>query len=367
MREANHILGGAGEKSSNAHLVKTIPDQMTGVILQAPGQLVVSKVPVPDLEPGDLLVQVECATTCGTDLKAFLRGHPQIPMPGLFGHEYSGIVAATGDGACFKVGQAIMGVHSAPCGTCFWCHRGQENLCESIMETKVLGTFAEYIRVPARIAQKNVYAKPAEISFGLASLLEPFSCVAQAIEELKLALNAPKGLHENLSVLIIGPGAIGLLFVAALKNLGVEEIVLAGRNPLRLEVGEQLGAKPQMMKDIPNPSGRGFDIVIECTGQPEIWQTSIDHVRRGGTLVLFGGCPSDSMVTFATKRVHYDQISILSPFHFGTGAVKLARQWIVESKSDLNLLLSGSRNLDMTAQVFEDLKFGKGIKYCIQP
>jgi L-iditol 2-dehydrogenase len=346
---------------------QSIPKTMNALVLEKPGCLSYTQREIPQLGEGELLVKVIAATTCGTDLKAFKRGHPQIPMPGVFGHEYSGIVVATGDNAKFQPGQAIMGVHSAPCGTCFWCDRGQENLCETIMQTKVLGSFAEYLVIPQRIANKNVFEKPEQVSFEIASLLEPYSCVAQAISEMQLSLGTPKGLHNDLSVLVIGPGAIGLLFVAALKAIGVENITLAGRNESRLAVGEKFGATTVKVNEFPKPAGYGFDVVIECTGQVEIWEKSIDYVRRGGTLVLFGGCPGGTTATFDTHRLHYDQITLLSPFHFGSSAVKQARQWILEGKTDLSLLLSGDRELSNGEQIFQDLSDGKGIKYVVKP
>jgi L-iditol 2-dehydrogenase len=333
---------------------------MKSLILEEPGRISLQEIPVPSLNHGDILIEVMAATTCGTDLKAFKRGHPQIPMPGGFGHEYSGIVVDTGLAAKFKVGQAVMGVHSAPCGECFWCERGQENLCETIMETKVLGSFAEYLAIPKRIVEKNVYEKPEAISFKIASLLEPYSSVAQGILELNHVL------YEDSSVLVIGPGAIGLLFVAALKEVGVTNVTLAGRNPERLRVGEAFGAKTVKISGY-EPEGRGFDIVIECTGQVEVWEKSIVYVRRGGTLMLFGGCASGTSVTYDTKRIHYDQISIISPFHFGTQAVRQARIWILNSQTDLNLLISGERNLEEGVTVFQDLDAGKGIKFVFHP
>ncbi len=331
---------------------------MRALILEAPGSIKLCETLIPQPSTGEVLIRVRAATTCGTDLKAYLRGHPQIPMPGGFGHEYSGVVAAVGEGAPFAVGDAVMGVHSAPCQTCFWCLRGQENLCESIMATKVLGSYAEYLLIPERIARLNVFPKPAELNFEMAALLEPLSCVAQAIELLKV--------DANDRVLIMGPGAIGLMFVAALKHLGVGEVVLAGRNSARLAVGEQLGAKTLYNGDL-KPEGRGYDLVVECTGSVEIWERSLDFSRRGGTVVLFGGCPSGTAASFDTRRVHYDQISLLSPFHFGTSAVRTARRWLMHPNFDLSPLLTGNRELEDGEQVFQDLRDGVGLKYVFQP
>ena len=349
------------ESLSSQAVVSAKTATMRALILDEPGSLALSRVPIPEPATGEILIQVKAATTCGTDLKAYTRGHPQIPMPGVFGHEYSGVVAAVGEEAPFAVGDAVMGVHSAPCQTCAWCVRGQENLCESIMATKVLGSYAEYLLIPERIARVNVFPKPASLSFEQASLLEPLSCVAQALELLKI--------DSSDRVLVIGPGAIGLMFVAALRHLGVDEVVLAGRNRARLKVGEQLGATTtSLTPQPPLPKGEGeFDLVIECTGSVEVWERSVSFARRGGTVVLFGGCPAGSTASFDTRHLHYDQITLLSPFHFGTSAVRTARRWLLDPRFDLSPLLSGSRTLEEGVQVFEDLKAGVGIKYVFQP
>ena len=332
---------------------------MHALLLKAPQELSYEEVPVPTPGPGDLLIKVKATTTCGTDLKAFRRGHPMIPMPGPLGHEYSGVVVAAGEGAKFKVGDPVMGVHSAPCQACYWCQQGQENLCETIMATMVLGSYAEYLLIPKRIADLNVFDKPDSISFEMASLLEPLACVAQGVSKLPLTLDS--------SVLVIGPGAIGLMFVAALKAVGVEDVTLAGRNAGRLAVGESLGAKTCFITEIPFGNPNRYDIVVECTGQVEVWEWSVNYSRRGGTVMLFGGCPSGTRASFDTAHLHYDQVTLLSPFHFGTDAVKMSRDWLLNSNMDLSPIISGERKLKEGRAVLEDLEASRGLKYVFKP
>jgi len=335
----------------------TIQDEMWAAILHRPGDLRVERMPTPQPGPGEVLVRVVAATTCGTDLKAFRRGHPQIPMPGPLGHEYSGVVAAVGDGAGFEPGQAVMGVHSAPCGHCRWCQIGQENLCETIMQTKVLGSFAEYLLIPERIASRHLFPKPPSLDFGAAALLEPLACVAQALELVRIAPSA--------RVLVLGAGAIALMFVAALRLQGCEEVMLSARSADRFGLAADFGAQTCGWEEA--FSRPCYDLVIECTGSPEVWSRSLACARRGGVVVWFGGCPKGSMVSVDATRVHYDQITLISPFHFGSSAVRTALSWLAEGQLSLSGLLSGDRPLRDAPQAFEDLDRRQAIKYVIRP
>ena len=331
---------------------------MRSLFLEAPGRLALRETPVPEPAEGELLVRVKAATTCGTDLKAYRRGHPKIPMPGPFGHEYAGVVERAGEGSPFREGEAVMGVHSAPCQRCFWCLRGQENLCDSIMETMALGSFAESLLIPERIARLNVFAKPEGLPFAQASLLEPLSSVAQGVLELR---NILPGV-EN--ALVIGPGAIGLMWLMALRAEGVPNVTVAGRNPERLATAERLGARVERADAIPQLDP-GYDLVVEATGQVAVWESSVDHARRGGTVVLFGGPPGGTRAGFDTHRLHYDQICLISPFHFGTKAVRLAREWLLSL--DFSPLITGERSLEEAESTFADLEAGRGIKYAFVP
>src|SRR3569623_222667 len=130
------------------------PDTPRAAFLVRPGLVEVRTVPVPRPGRGEVLVRVVCALAGGTDRMAFYRGHPQIPMPGPFGHRYAGRVAALGGGAPpFAAGAPIMGVHSAPCLACPTCRRGKQHLCPDVMREKVLGAFGQSLCIPAPVAR----------------------------------------------------------------------------------------------------------------------------------------------------------------------------------------------------------------------
>ncbi len=119
---------------------------MQACFLIRAGEFELREIDIPKPSHGEMLIKICAALTCGTDLKAYKYGHPMIKIPSMSGHEFSGVVARLGNGVKgFKKGDKIMSVHSAPCLECNYCKKKLYNLCERIMETKVLGAFAEYI------------------------------------------------------------------------------------------------------------------------------------------------------------------------------------------------------------------------------
>ena len=139
--------------------------QMAAAVLYGKEELRIESVEVPKISAGDVLVRVRAALTCGTDVKVFRRGYHarMIRPPALFGHELAGDIVQVGEGVTkFQVGQRVVAANSAPCGKCFYCERNQENLCEDLLFNN--GAYAEYIRIPARIVEKNTHEIPAHVS-----------------------------------------------------------------------------------------------------------------------------------------------------------------------------------------------------------
>ncbi|MFO0751812.1 MAG: alcohol dehydrogenase catalytic domain-containing protein [Thermodesulfovibrionales bacterium] len=337
---------------------------MIASFLVQPGVIETREIPCPEPSRGEVLIKVKAALTCGTDLKAFLRGHPLIPMPGVFGHEFSGIIAAAGGGVrAFKEGDAVMAVHSAPCRACHYCRKKLYHLCERLMSTKVLGAFAEYLLLPAPVVKQNLFHKHPNLSFEEAAFLEPLSCVVHGIRGLPLT--------RGDRVLIIGTGPIGLLHCALATPKGAQ-ILMSGRNPEKLRFSRQFGAdgtaSPAEMKEAARSftGGMGFDYVFECTGQVEVWEHAPDYARRGGTVVLFGGCKGGTTVTYDTCRLHYDEITVKGAFHFTPQDVRAAYS-LLKDTIDVSPLISGTYQLSDLPEAFEKLSKGEGIKYAVLP
>ncbi|MBI3302048.1 MAG: alcohol dehydrogenase catalytic domain-containing protein [Deltaproteobacteria bacterium] len=341
---------------------------MQAVLLLGPGQLSCQEIPIPRPRAEEVVLKIDAALTCGTDLKAFRRGHPKWPTPTRFGHEYAGTIAARGAKVTsVREGDAVMLAPTAPCGSCFYCQRDQETLCVSLMETMVLGGYAEYLAIPARVIRTNLFPKPTRLPFAEAALLEPLSCVVYGLQQPTL--------RPDDTVVIIGAGAFGLLHLVVLRALGVEQVYVIARNLRRAKIAQELGAygiipcaaeeaRPAVL-DV--TAGRGADLVIECTAQPRVWEEALCLARPGGQVVLFGGCPPGTTVSLDTYRLHYDQVRVFSPFHFTPKAVRQAYELLTAGKIPAEKLISGSYPLAQLPYAFDLLQRGEGIKYAVIP
>ncbi|MBI4551661.1 MAG: zinc-binding dehydrogenase [Candidatus Latescibacteria bacterium] len=341
---------------------------MLASVLVEPGVIELRDVDTPTAGPGEVVVKIRAALTCGTDLKAFRRGHPLMPMPTLFGHEFAGEIVEVGPGVdVFAVGDRVMSVHTAPCGSCELCRRGLGNLCDSTMESKVLGAYAEYLRVPGPVVRNGMFLKPDHLTYESAAILEPLSCVVYGMEQVTV--------RPDDTVVIVGAGAIGLLHLMVVRAKGARRVIVSGHRPYRLALAREIGADVVIDSASENAvervreetSGRGGHLVIECTGQPPVWEEAVRMVARGGTVVLFGGCPKGTTVTFDTARLHYDQITLKGAFHFTPDAVRSAYRLLVERRIDVRPLITGAFPLRDLPAVFQRLMTGDCIKYAIVP
>lgn len=341
---------------------------MLSTQLLAPGQLEMRQVPIPEAGPGQVVIKVETALTCGTDLKTYRRGHPKFPFPFSLGHEYTGLIHQVGDGVSdFQVGQAVMGVHSAPCLSCRMCKRGFENLCESIVGRMALGAFAQYYLAPAEVVQQNLFLRPAHVSAQRAAFLEPLACVVQGQAQVPL--------QADDTVVVMGCGTIGLLHIMLAKERGAGRIIVSGRHRQRLDLAVELGATDVIDVDQQDArqtvqrltQGRGAELVIECVGRPEAWQEAHWHAGQGGFVLLFGGCPVESTATFDCTRIHYDQLTIKGVFHFTPADVKQAYNYLCNTPLPVEKILSGSASLAQLPDIIQQLDRGQGIKYAIIP
>ncbi len=326
------------------------------------------------LKPGEVRIRIEAALTCGTDLKVFKRGYHarMIVPPAVFGHELAGTICEvcssgresahsenqsrlTSAATDWKVGDRVVVANSAPCGDCFHCKAGQENICDDLQFLN--GAYAESIAVPARLVEKNLLKLKPETTFADAALVEPLACVAQGVEDTKLCA----GQH----VLILGAGPIGLMFAALAKNLGCN-VTVAGRHAPRLEAARRLGAVQvidigdgwNLVTKIRQAVAAHFDTVIEAVGKPAVWESAVHLARKGGTVNFFGGCPANTTVSLDTQWIHYSNLALLASFHHTPRTIRQALEFIESGVIGAAEFVDGECPLSRLPELFKSMAAG---------
>ena len=330
---------------------------MTAAVLYGKEDVKIERVPIPTLDVGEVLVKVQVALTCGTDLKVYQRGYHarMIVPPALFGHELAGVIEEVGPNVRgFRKGMRVVALNSAPCGTCFYCSKHQENLCDDLLFNN--GAYAEYIRIPRRIVETNMLAIPRDVSYEEAAMAEPLACVLRGLHETKLEIGD--------SVAVIGAGPIGLMFIQAAKLTGSNVIAVVKRDSqatAALKIGAdsavQITKASDPVKAVRKltPEGRGCDVVIEAVGRPQAWEWSIDMVRKGGTVNFFGGCASGTTVALDTQRLHYNELTLKATFHHTPETVRKAFALICEKKIKGTDYITGEAPLSRLQQVLRHM------------
>ncbi len=342
--------------------------KMKAAVFYAPRQVKLEEISVPAIGPDEVLVKVRAALTCGTDRKTYLRGHPLFKPPFVFGHEFAGDIAKVGskvDG--FQPGMRVVAANSAPCNSCFYCKNGEQSLCDSLF-IQLSGAFAEYIKIPAIIVSQNLLPFPETVSYKQAAFLEPLSCVVHGVEEAKINLGE--------TVVINGAGPIGLLFLQVAKLRGAK-VIITDLQEERLALASRLGAY-QTLKISPEQNvveevrkyteeQRGADVAIEAVGLPEVWEETLLMVRKGGRVILFGGCETGTKVSLDTSLIHYSQINLKGVFHHTPGQVKKALNLLSDKLIKVDPLITAEFPLSEISTVIEWMQAYKGLKIAVIP
>jgi L-iditol 2-dehydrogenase len=342
-------------------------DTMRAVVYLEPGVLELRDVPIPSIGPGDILVRVRVALTCGTDVKTYRRGHPKIPPPTLFGHEFAGDVVAVGaEVREFQPGMRVVAGNSAPCNTCFYCKHGQQNLCDNLVVN--LGAFAEYIRVPGPIVRQNTYRIPGTLPYRHAALMEPLACVVHGQSLVQI--------QPGETVVIVGAGGpIGLMHLQLALRRGATQVIAADINEERLAVAERLGATRTVNAEHEDlaavahdqTDGRGADVAIESAGAKAAWLTAVAAARKGGRVLWFGGLPGGTHVEVDAVRVHYDELTLIGPYHLTPRDCFRALRLIEAGAIDAGALVTHELPLERLEEGLRMMMEGRCVKTAIVP
>jgi L-iditol 2-dehydrogenase len=329
-------------------------ETMLAAVLHGSEDLRLERIPMPHAGPGEIIVRVGAALTCGTDLKVYRRGYhaAMLKPPTVFGHEVAGVVAEIGAGVTrFAVGDRVLPMNSAPCDACFFCHHGQHNLCENILFNN--GAYAQFLRIPARIVEKNTLLVPDAVRFEFAALTEPLACVVHGYNET--------GVQAGDTMVVVGAGPIGLMFVHVAHLRGVNVIAVVKRED-QVAAARLFGAKEvfRIAQDIDTvaavrcitPDSRGADVVIEAVATPATWESAVGMVRKGGVVNFFGGPPSGTVVALDTNRLHYGDITLKASFHHTPRACREAFELIADGEFKAAQFITRTASLEDVPAIF---------------
>jgi L-iditol 2-dehydrogenase len=347
--------------------------KMNAALFYAPMDVRFERIDIPSPGPGELLVKIGAALTCGTDIKTYERGHPVIikKTPSTFGHEFSGTVIGVGSGVKkFKEGSRICTCNAVPCHQCFYCKIGHRNLCEDL--TILNGAYSEYIVIPEVMVRTNVYEIPDHISFHEAAVSEPLGTAVHAIRRA--------GITPGDSVAVLGSGPLGLM-IARLAYLEGARVILSGEiTEERKCVAESFGVNDfidirevtdsaeriQIMRELTYDK-RGVDVAIEAAGFPAAWEEAIAMIRKAGTVVFHGGCKGGTTISLDTHSMHYFEHKLIGVFHQDPDDYRRSVNLLTNRLVDGRRFITATRPLNELIQAFEGVRRFEGIKFAIDP
>jgi L-iditol 2-dehydrogenase len=312
---------------------------MRAAILHGPGDMRVEQVPEPAPGPGDVLVRVEAATTCGTDVKMWRRGHPTLPAyPARFGHETAGVRADTGE-------RVLVG-DSVACGECGPCRSRRPQICRA--PRWILGGFAEAIAAP----EAALHPVPDGLELAGAAMAEPLAAALHAVERAPARQLAP-------DAGVLGGGPMGQM-LAALLLAERRTVTVADRHPERRAQAEELGA-------MASASLADHDVVFEAVGRPDAWRAAVEACAPGGCVVFVGGCAPGTDARLPTRPLHYDELDLRGAFHHAPAEVDRALALLADGSIGWRGLAAGPIALEDLAAALAAGNVGRARKWVVQP
>ncbi len=341
---------------------------MKALVLKEYRQFALEDFPVPALQPGEVLVRVRACGICGSDVHGMDGSSGRRIPPIVMGHEAAGVIAEIGNAVSgWKKGDRVTFDSTVSCGDCWYCRRGEINLCDnrrvlgvSCGEYRRHGAFAEFVAVPQRI----LYCLPDNLSFEQAAMVEAVSVAVHAVERTPLTLNA--------SVAVIGTGMIGLLVVQVLRARGCGQIIAVDLDEGKLKLAARFGAtqtiqleESHFQKGTPRFTS-GVDAVFEVVGLPATVKMAIESVRKGGSVTLVGNLKPQ--VEIPLQAVVTRELTLIGTCG-SAGEYPACLDLIASGKVNVTDFISATPPLEEGAQWFERLYAGeKGLmKVLLKP
>jgi len=340
-------------------LDKTMP----AAVFEGQGRLSVKEVPVPAIrEPDEVLLRVDAASICGTDVHILEvpPGHPATPGA-ILGHEYTGTVLEMGSGVQgLKIGDRVVIDPNLTCGKCRYCRSGMPNMCQSMTTLGIFidGGFAKYNAAPAGALHKISKDVPPDV----AALAEPLSCVVNGTQKVRV--------QPGESVAVLGAGPIGLLFTQVFAAAGAGRIVVSEITKTRAEAAARSGAhavldprEPEFVQRVLDETGGGADVVVDAVGT--LLPIALDLVRRGGKVLLFGMNQQAAPAVRQNTITRYE-ISVLGTY-IAKYTFALAIRVLESGAINADALITHRVNIANIREGLDAMRSGEAVKVIVTP
>ena len=336
---------------------------MRAAIFEGNGRVAIAERADPKVSrPDDVLIRIAANGLCGSDLRALATPPEMVYDQGVIvGHEFSGTIEDVGAEVKLEPGARVVVHPNIWCQTCWYCRSGHTNLCDRFVHIGSMrdGGAAELCVVPERM----VYRVRDEMAFDLAALAEPLACVLNGTKQASI--------HPGESVLILGGGPIGLLYLILLKAAGASPLIVSEPAPHRARWARDLGAdevvdpRAANVEDVVREltDGRGVDVAIDSVGA--LLPDAVASVRKAGRVLVFG-LNERIEATIRPVDLVYREISIAGVY-IARGTFPLAVKLLTETKLGFDRLVTHRLELEQFDEAIELLRTGEAVKALVVP
>ena len=328
--------------------------------------------PVPEIGPGEMLMKMERASICGTDMR-ILNGTKtkDVRYPSVVGHEMSGTIVELGEGVTnYKVGDRVCVANVCACGKCAMCRIGRSNVClnRQAIGYEFDGGFEEYVRLPKiAVDNGNIIKMPDHVSFAEGAIIEPLSCC------LRGQRNA--NVKEGDCVVVIGAGPIGLMHTMLAKAAGARKVIVSELSEFRREKALEVGAtrvvdggKEDLAAIVKEETdGVGADVIIMTFGVPKLVNECLKIARKGGSIVLFAGFAKGLTIEIDPNLIHYGELNVTGSSAYKLQDYKDAAEWVFTGKMNLKAIVTHVYKIEQFQEAYEAAKNGAGLKVELEP